>query len=652
MRAIVLLFTLFAAAQPFHAAAQESRSPTSPAEPPLAEAIRLGDAAALQRLLEAGADPNTMIPTGEDGWTATTPLGLALFAATGTPIPGEDERDDATSLGTSFIPAPERHTDVVRLLLQAGADPNRVVGADDQTTPLEAAVFTSPDVVRLLLDAGADPDVASCRSGGEVSTPLWIAEFAGQSDIAEVLRQAGAEDPFRSGAELAVERNAAATPLHAAVWNGDHARVQRLLAAGADPNAVITGRRLPTGEVERFTPLSLVLPFAARESRENEPVSVDGEMIRLLLGGGADPDAPFDLVCTADRPTPLLMAAINMEVDLLQLLLEAGADPNARVELGGAESSLLILAAQMGVPQLVRVLLEAGADPNMAVVESGDPYATTPLPAAIGSGSAGVVQLLLEAGADPHQGIQVGEEYSSLLVIAAGVGSSDMVRLLLEAGADPNREARFRGKSLTPLAVALQGEHIEMAALLRAAGAKESPGVEQDRDEAAGSWLPEVFEVAFVSCTAGQTMSASMAPLDVRVRYDILGSEGSGCRISLTFESNPNPEWVEKPLLLTLDPQQPFLVQLEEGMRSCMSGRGDRRFGCAGPLLEVLRPDIVTHGEAGGATEAYLLREELLRVIGRLPGRPALASEVRGACFQPNFRKKPANWPIGCANFL
>jgi ankyrin repeat protein len=572
MRLTVMLFTLFAAAHPFHAAAQESRPPTSPLGSPMATAIRAGDADALQRLLDAGADPNAMIPTGRDGWTAMTALGLAVFAAAGPPVPGA-----------------ERYTEVVRLLLTAGADPNGVIGSDDPATPLEAALFTSPDVVRLLLEAGADPNAASCHSDGEVSTPLLIAEFAGESDIAELLRQAGAEDPFKSGAEIAIERNAATAPLHAAVWRKDRVAVARLLDAGADPNAVITGRRLVAGEVERFTALSLALPFEPHASGDADPVHVDAEMVRVLLDGGADPDAPFDLVCTADRPTPLLVAAFTIRVDVVQLLLEAGADPNARVELGGGESSLLILAAQMDVPELVRVLLEAGADPNMGFVRSGDSHETTPILAAVGFGTAGVVQLLLEAGADPDQGIRVGDAYTSLLVIAAGVGSSDMVRLLLEAGADPNRGARVNGLSLTPLAVALQGEHTEMAALLRAAGAEEISGLEQGRNEATGPGLPDDFEAAFTSCTAGPTMSASLAPLDVRVRYDIVGPVDTGCRVSMTFEANPNPEWENQPLEFTLDPSRPLEGQLQEGVMSCMSG-AKRRFDCGGPLMELLRP--------------------------------------------------------------
>gem|GEM_PF-1628510 len=100
--------------------------------------------------------------------------------------------------------------------------------------------------------------------------------------------------------------------------------------------------------------------------------------------------------------------------------------------------------------------------------------------------------------------------------------------------------------------------------------------------------LPRAFQQAFETCAAGATFTSSLAELGVKVRYDILGPEGDGCRLSLTYESNPNPAWENRPLLLTLDPKSPLEAQLGEGLMICMSG-GDPRFRCAGPLLEVLR---------------------------------------------------------------
>jgi hypothetical protein len=80
----------------------------------------------------------------------------------------------------------------------------------------------------------------------------------------------------------------------------------------------------------------------------------------------------------------------------------------------------------------------------------------------------------------------------------------------------------------------------------------------------------------------------SSPQLGVTVRYEIVGPAGDACRVSLTYVSNPNPEWERRPLLLTLDPRQPFMAEVEAGMGSCMTA-DKGRFNCAGPLLELLR---------------------------------------------------------------
>jgi uncharacterized protein len=501
MRLILMLCTLLAAALPVGAAAQEIGRMEEPSPSPLYEASRAGDVVAIQRLLKAGADPNAGVILDEATGNRDTPLGIALNMR------------------------PDELLEVVRLLLEAGADPNLVFGrVGDEVAPLHVAVMASPEVVRLLLEAGADPNVASC--GGyfsAVSTPLETAEFAGESEIAELLRGAGAADPSKSGAELAVARYAADAPLHAAVWQGDFAAVDRLLAAGSDPNAAIMGRHLLNGDVERYTPLGLALRFepVAPLDAEEAVAPLDAEfetgppfdadighdIVHLLLEAGADPSERFDLICTGERHTALSIAVMAGDASLMRLLLQAGADPNAAAFLNGALVPPLIVAAS-GLPGVVRLLLDAGADPNAAV--------------------------------------------------------------------------EFDGTRFTPLEAALSEGQTEVAALLRAAGAEKTPSAPP------ASALPRAFGEDFATCTPGAFFTSSVAELGASVRYQILGPERNGCRVSLTFDSNPNPEWEDRPLLLTLDPKHGFMVQFEEGMQSCLSG-GETRFDCAGPLMEVLQ---------------------------------------------------------------
>jgi len=113
---------------------------------PLIQAARTGSLDTITRLLDAGADVNLPGPTGDD-WDAT-PLQHAILA---------------------------RQPGAVRLLLDRGADPNRVAGPNAPAPLLLAAGDTDPTFVNLLLAHGADPGIED-ESGG---TPLSRAVAAG-----------------------------------------------------------------------------------------------------------------------------------------------------------------------------------------------------------------------------------------------------------------------------------------------------------------------------------------------------------------------------------------------------------------------------------------------------------------------------------------
>ena len=117
-----------------------------PSDSPLIQATRTGSLDTMKRLLDSGADLNLPGPTG-DGWDAT-PLQHAILA---------------------------RQPGAVRLLLDRGADPNRVGGPNSPAPLLLAAGDTDPTFVNLLVAHGADPAVED-KSG---VTPLARAVSAG-----------------------------------------------------------------------------------------------------------------------------------------------------------------------------------------------------------------------------------------------------------------------------------------------------------------------------------------------------------------------------------------------------------------------------------------------------------------------------------------
>jgi cytohesin len=80
------------------------------------------------------------------------------------------------------------HIEIVRALIDAGADVNKV--RDNGMTPLFAAAYKGHgDIVRALIDAGAD--VNKARDDG--ATPLFAAAQQGHVEIVRALIDAGAD---------------------------------------------------------------------------------------------------------------------------------------------------------------------------------------------------------------------------------------------------------------------------------------------------------------------------------------------------------------------------------------------------------------------------------------------------------------------------
>jgi uncharacterized protein len=136
----------------------------------------------------------------------------------------------------------------VRLLIEAGADPNIDSGGDRPETPLHwTASSDDADVAAALIDGGADLE----RPGGSIGTPLDNAVGYGCWNVARLLVQEGARvDKLWHAAALGimprVEELLAASPapsaddITEAFWQACHGgqrrAAERLLAGGADVN--------------------------------------------------------------------------------------------------------------------------------------------------------------------------------------------------------------------------------------------------------------------------------------------------------------------------------------------------------------------------------------------------------------------------------
>jgi hypothetical protein len=118
-------------------------------------------------------------------------LDLTVAAATGRlaearrslPAASLEERHRALALA-----AQHGHAEIVRLLLDAGEDPDRYnpVGCHSHSTPLhQAAFYGHEEVVRLLVERGARLDVKDILHQG---TPLGWADYAGRTEVGKYLR--------------------------------------------------------------------------------------------------------------------------------------------------------------------------------------------------------------------------------------------------------------------------------------------------------------------------------------------------------------------------------------------------------------------------------------------------------------------------------
>lgn len=151
--------------------------------------------------------------------------------------------------------------EIVRLLLEAGADPDTRVNVKTESicnAPLlsTATALDNLEIVEILLAAGAridEPDDSGL-------TALHIASFMGIERLVDLL--------IDRGAGLESRDEAGYTPLMMAANAGKTGCVQRLLAAGAQPNAA---------DNDQSTPIM----FAAQHGYL--------EIVQLLLASGADP---------------------------------------------------------------------------------------------------------------------------------------------------------------------------------------------------------------------------------------------------------------------------------------------------------------------------------------------------------------------------
>ena len=253
-------------------------------------------------------------------------------------------------------------------------------------------------------------------------------------------------------------------PLCKAAEEGDSDRVDILLAAGVNPNAVdkkgSTALMYAAGKGHAEIAKSLLDAGANPNVVDDDgwtaliAATFEGhyEVVKILLDGEANPN-----VAGKDDWTALIQAAINGNTEISKIMLSAGANPNAADNEG---RTALMGAAWKGHAEVAKVLLAAGANPNVA--KDGG---FTALIFSTEEGHAEVAKVLLDGGANPNAVLSSGE---TALIYASNKGHAEVAKVLLDGGANPNV---VRDSGETALMMAAHFGHAEVAKVLLECGA-------------------------------------------------------------------------------------------------------------------------------------------------------------------------------------
>lgn len=348
--------------------------------PPLVEAAREGDMAAVRSLLGRGADPNAPAPDGSTAvhWAVhrdSLPMLSALLDAGAKP-------DAVTRYAVAPLTLAAQNGSValVERLLAAGASPD-TVSQEGQTALMTAARNGRVDVVRALLARGAQVGLAESFRG---QTALMFAAGEGNTGAAELLLEFGAGLNERSTGGY--------TPLLFAVRNNRQETVRFLLDQGANVND-----QIPDGT----SALSLAI------------LNADFDLAALLLDAGADPNVPDP------RGYPLHVVVWLHEPGKPPDFAMNGEDPQPVPQPSGTLSHL----------DIARMLLAKGADPDVEISWRQGRFNT-----------AGVARNPPSLDIGRHY---LAYDGASPFYLAARNGDAPMMRLLADAGADPTKGTRF-----------------------------------------------------------------------------------------------------------------------------------------------------------------------------------------------------------------
>ena len=356
--------------------------------------------------------------------------------------PNLDEQDEVGGATAVFCAVDRGQVEALRILLEAGANPN--IPDSRSNSPVHLVLYRTdiPDtnriqILQLLLEHGANPNVIN-ENGvtplGLAVLPHWTSEKFSVAAVRLLL-------DHRADPNMATDKVHGFTALHITVGPGFDEIVETLLAHGGDPN-----------RSDKHGRTSLHYAVAVHADT----------VIRLLLAHGADPNARDSMrrtplhYASATKPPPDVASLFAEKswiscIPCVAELIKAGADPGARDSTGrtplyyascpGTASA----APEFAITKIVGLLLD-----NEAVINATDDSETTPLHCAAQAGSVTLITLLVRKGARPSARDIDGN--TPLHIAAANLADAAVQALLTDSG---RSEANTTNKrSQTPLSLA------------------------------------------------------------------------------------------------------------------------------------------------------------------------------------------------------
>ncbi|HWF10765.1 MAG TPA: ankyrin repeat domain-containing protein [Bryobacteraceae bacterium] len=360
---------------------------------PLLQAAIDGNAAIIEALLKAGADPNAPLTKSND-------TALMMAARTGK-------------------------IEAVKVLLDHGAKVNAKESWGDTTALMWAVAQKHSGLAKMLIEHGADVNArtkfvpSASGRGFEGTTPVdakpgqTAEEFS--SGLLTPLMFAAREDDMESARVLV----AAGADVNALEGDGKDALSLAAFSGSYDIASFLidSHSNLNQTDAQRFTPLFWAVDRRNMETAPNFPWMVTTDplpLIKKLLDAGANPNAIINNTPRARMregsprivySTALMRAAFAGDIELVQLLIAHGADPH--IASKDLETPLMAACGtgfingyhRQRTPAerlaVVKLLVDAGEDVNAA-----DAYGITPLMVAANLGDAAIVQYLIDKGAD------------------------------------------------------------------------------------------------------------------------------------------------------------------------------------------------------------------------------------------------------------